>query len=95
MTRILIPLDGSRLAEQALSYAMTLRQGLPAELVSLVPLGGDARGVTTRGLARVLHGDTLWFGSSRGVSNEMTSGEAGIQVGEGLLLVVHGSLPAS
>ena len=32
-TRILVPLDGSRLAEQALSYAMTLGRGLPAELV--------------------------------------------------------------
>jgi nucleotide-binding universal stress UspA family protein len=32
-TRILVPLDGSRLAEQALSCAMTLGRGLPAELV--------------------------------------------------------------
>jgi nucleotide-binding universal stress UspA family protein len=32
-TRILVPLDGSRLAEQALSYAMTLARGLPAELI--------------------------------------------------------------
>jgi nucleotide-binding universal stress UspA family protein len=32
-TRILVPLDGSRLAEQALSCALTLGRGLPAELV--------------------------------------------------------------
>jgi nucleotide-binding universal stress UspA family protein len=32
-TRILVPLDGSRLAEQALSFAMTLGRDLPAELV--------------------------------------------------------------
>ena len=32
-TRILVPLDGSRLAEQALCCAMTFGQGLPAELV--------------------------------------------------------------
>ena len=31
--RILVPLDGSRLAEQALSCAITLGRGLPAELV--------------------------------------------------------------
>jgi nucleotide-binding universal stress UspA family protein len=31
-TRILVPLDGSSLAEQALSYAVTLARGLPAEL---------------------------------------------------------------
>ena len=34
-TRILVPLDGSSLAEQALSCAMTLARGLPAELVLL------------------------------------------------------------
>ena len=32
-TRILVPLDGSRLSEQSLSYAMTLGQRLPAQLV--------------------------------------------------------------
>jgi nucleotide-binding universal stress UspA family protein len=32
-TRILVPLDGSRLAEQALTSAMTLARGLKAELV--------------------------------------------------------------
>jgi nucleotide-binding universal stress UspA family protein len=32
-SRILVPLDGSSLAEQALSCAVTLAQGLPAELV--------------------------------------------------------------
>jgi nucleotide-binding universal stress UspA family protein len=34
-TRILVPLDGSHLAEQALSCATRLGQGLPAELVLL------------------------------------------------------------
>ena len=69
--------------------------GARGELVSLVPLGGDVRGVISRGLAWALKEDTLRFGSSRGVSNEMTSSKAGIQVGEGLLLVVHGPPPAS
>ena len=69
-------------------------EGAPGDLVSLLPLGGDARGVTTRGLAWALEEDTLRFGSSRGVSNEMTAGKAGIRVNEGLLLVVHGPPPA-
>lgn len=34
-TRILVPLDGSSLAEQALACAMTLAWGMPAELVLL------------------------------------------------------------
>ena len=70
-------------------------EGARGDLVSLVPLGGDVRGVTTRGLAWSLEEDTLRFGSSRGVSNEMTANKAGIQVGEGLLLIVHGPAPAS
>ena len=69
-------------------------EGAPGDLVSLVPLGGDAHGVTTRGLAWALNEDTLRFGSSRGVSNEMTSSKARVRVGEGLLLVVHGPPPA-
>ena len=73
---------------------VTLR-GSAGDLVSLLPLGGDARGVTTSGLAWALSGDTLRFGFSRGVSNEMTSHEARIKLDEGLLLGVHGPSPGS
>ncbi len=74
--------------------AVTLR-GSAGDLVSLLPLGGDARGVTTSGLAWALRGDTLRFGFSRGVSNEMTSHEAHIELEQGLLVVVHGPPPGS
>lgn len=74
--------------------AVTLR-GKAGDLVSLLPLGGDARGVTTSGLAWGLAGDRLRFGLSQGVSNEMTSHEARIELNEGLLLVVHGPSPGS
>ncbi len=59
-------------------------EGRPGDTVSLLPLGGDARGVTTAGLAWALDGDTLRFGSSRGVSNEMTGSTARIAVQRGL-----------
>ena len=65
-------------------------EGQLGDLVSLLPLAGDVSGVTTTGLVWELEGDRLCFGLSRGVSNEMTASEAGIQVEEGLLLVVHG-----
>jgi thiamine pyrophosphokinase len=65
-------------------------EGLPGDPVSLLPLGGDARGVTTAGLVWALDGDVLRFGSSRGVSNEMTGSTARIAVQEGCVLVVHG-----
>lgn len=87
--------EGDQEALLARSGETVTLEGAPGDLVSLVPLGGDARDVTTRGLAWVLQGDALRFGSSRGVSNEMTSREARIEVGKGFLLVVHGPPPAS
>ena len=64
--------------------------GLPGDLVSLIPLAGDVEGVTTTGLAWALEGATLAFGFSWGVSNEMTSSTARIELEKGALLVVHG-----
>lgn len=68
-------------------------EGAEGDLVSLIPLGGNACGVASRGLVWGLDGDTLEFGSSRGVSNEMASGCFRVEVGEGLLLVVHSPPP--
>ena len=68
-------------------------EGSVGDLISLLPLGGDACGVTTSGLAWALEDDTLRFGSSRGVSNEMTATTARIGVEEGYLLVVHAPPP--
>jgi len=64
-------------------------RGMPGDLVSLLPLGGDAGGVTATGLAWALQGDTLRFASSRGVSNEMTGTEARVELAEGKLWIVH------
>ena len=70
-------------------------EGKPGDLVSLLPLGGDARGVRTRGLTWALRGETLRFGFSRGVSNEMMASTACVEVETGYLLVVHGPPPES
>ena len=63
--------------------------GQPGDLVSLLPLGGDARGVTTSGLAWPLQADSLRFAFTRGISNEMTGTQATIRLDHGLLLVIH------
>jgi thiamine pyrophosphokinase len=68
-------------------------EGRIGDVVSLLPLGGDVHGVTTHGLAWALQGDTLEFGRSRGVSNEMMAPAAQICVEDGTLLVVHGPRP--
>ncbi|HWB88603.1 MAG TPA: thiamine diphosphokinase [Acidimicrobiia bacterium] len=58
------------------------------DLISLVPMGGTARGVTTRGLRWSLDGDTLHPGTTRGLSNRFSGPVADITVAEGCLLVV-------
>jgi thiamine pyrophosphokinase len=63
--------------------------GMPGDTVSLLPLGGDARGVRTRGLHYPLDGDTLRFGPARGVSNVMRASRASISVQAGCLLCIH------
>ena len=64
-------------------------RGCPGDTVSLVPICGDARGVTTEGLEWQLSEGTLAFGYARGVSNVLTAPMASISVRDGLLLVTH------
>ena len=72
-----------------LAREQTRVQGEPADLVSLIPLGGDVLGVRTQGLAYPLRGETLFLGPARGISNVMTEDEAIIELEAGTLLVAH------
>jgi thiamine pyrophosphokinase len=56
--------------------------------VSLIPLGGDAIGVRTRGLAFPLNGEVLHMSAARGVSNVATDEQACVAFEHGALLVV-------
>ena len=56
--------------------------------LSLIPVGSDATGVTTKGLKWELDGEILKVGSTRGVSNSMRSPIADIRVETGNLLAV-------
>jgi thiamine pyrophosphokinase len=67
----------------------TTIHGQTGDLVSLLPLTGDAAGICTQGLYYPLHGETLRFGKPRGISNELTGERAGISLESGLLLVIH------
>ena len=64
-------------------------RGDPGDLVTLLPLGGVARGVTTSGLEYPLAGETLSSGTTRGVSNVFTSAEARVTLAEGILLAIR------
>lgn len=63
--------------------------GGPGDTISLIPLGGDAHGVSTHGLAYPLRDETLAFGPARGVSNVFEGRDARVDLGGGLLLAVH------
>ena len=64
-------------------------RGRPGDLVSLIPLGGDAIGVTTAGLQWKLRDVTLTAGSTRGVSNRLCGTTARVSVRQGILLAVQ------
>lgn len=57
--------------------------------VSLIPIAGAAGGVATTGLHWPLHGEDLSAGSTRGMSNTMTTEKASVSVTVGTLLVVQ------
>ena len=63
--------------------------GEPGETLTLLPVGGPAEGVTTRGLEYPLAGETLDPGTSRGVSNVFLGAEARVEVVSGVLLAVR------
>ena len=65
-----------------------LIEGQLGDTVSLIPLGGDAVGVTAEGLEWPLHRETLRFGPARGVSNVLVAEQARVRVRRGMLLCV-------
>lgn len=69
--------------------ARLVLRGAAGDLLTLLPLGADAVGVTTRGLAYPLRDETLFLGRGRGVSNVFTVAEAEITLRRGTLLVAH------
>jgi len=63
--------------------------GQEGDLLSLLPIGGDAYGITTEGLEYALCDEALHLGLARGVSNVFTASTVTVQVRSGLLLAVH------
>ena len=64
-------------------------EGKVGDIVSLIPCQGDVTGVVTKNLKWPLQNETLYPQKTRGISNEMTSGTATVQITSGLLLIVH------
>jgi thiamine pyrophosphokinase len=63
--------------------------GPPGSLVTLLPMGGPARGIVTDGLRYPLQSEVLMPGTTRGVSNELVGDSGSVHLAEGTLLVVQ------
>lgn len=61
----------------------------PGKPLSLIPLAGDVIGITTSGLEYPLQDETLYLGSSRGISNVFLQDDVRIQVRQGILLCIY------
>lgn len=62
--------------------------GRKGQTLSIIPINGDAQGVTANGLEYPLCGETLYFASSRGVSNVMLGSKCEINITNGMALVI-------
>jgi thiamine pyrophosphokinase len=87
-TRSMLLLDGPQEAFLIRAGEQRTLTGQPGDVVSLIPLRGDASGITTQNLAYPLNKGRLVFGSTRGVSNVLQSVSASVSLTEGVLVCV-------
>ena len=63
---------------------------IPGSGVTLLPVGGDALGVTTSGLRYPLSDEPLALGRARGLSNVVEAPGATVRLASGTLLIIEG-----
>ena len=63
--------------------------GQPGDIISLIPIGGFAEGVSTSGLCYPLLNEILYPEHSRGISNQMQDSKALVTLTGGNLLCIH------
>ena len=65
-----------------------LIEGQVGDTLSLLPLTEEVTGIYSEGLEYPLENGTLYLGPARGISNVLTTPQARVRVGQGLLLAV-------
>jgi thiamine pyrophosphokinase len=85
-------IEGNEVAWPVWGGRTTSVAGAVGDTLSLVPLTSTVTGVTLEGVEWPLHDATLRFGSTWTISNALSAPTARLQVGEGLVLVVHQSV---
>lgn len=66
-------------------------RGKEGDILSLIPISPEVKGVETEGLYYPLKGETLFMGPARGISNVFLGNTAKVSVKQGLLLAVKWS----
>ncbi len=74
-----------RLVNQAQAIAL---EGRPGDYLSLFSLQTETKGIVTQGLKYPLYNESLFFASSRGLSNEFIATSAKVTLQEGLLMLI-------
>lgn len=62
--------------------------GCPGDYISIIPLTPTVQSIATRGLKYILSDDTLNFGSTRGISNELAREHGSVEMKDGWSLVI-------
>ncbi|HCU99249.1 MAG TPA: thiamine diphosphokinase [Chloroflexi bacterium] len=63
-------------------------EGTPGNTVSLIPITKSVKGITTSGLEYKLTNDTIFFGTTLGISNSFISHSASITFDKGQLICI-------
>lgn len=67
--------------------------GQPGDILTLLPIGGTARGVRVTGVLWELADEDLEPGSTRGVSNRFAGAAARVSLDDGVLIAIQPSTP--
>lgn len=82
-------IDGYQWATLLHDHQAITVKGNPGDTLSLIPLSPTVHQVNLTGVAWPLTDATLSFGSTLTISNVLTDTQARVQIGEGLILLVH------
>ena len=80
---------GNQLVQLVLPHQMVTFVAAVGDTVSALPLSDTVAGITYTGMRYPLDNHTLHFGSTRGISNEVSATPATVRITSGRLLIIQ------
>ncbi len=81
-------IDSEQIVQMLKAPGTAYIEGSPRDYVSLIPLTPTVSCITTGELCYPLEGATLYFGETRGLSNELLAKRAWVKATDGVLIIV-------